>query len=296
MSRWFTRYVLDPLSAALAFGVYYGVRMLPMDAASSLGGAFARVIGPMLPLQRVARANLRAAFPEKSAAEIGKILGGMWDNLGRTFFEYPHLSEIIAAGRVEITGQEHARALQTDGRAGLFWSGHIGNWEITTAGAGSIGLTMHRIFRRPNNTRIEWMFRKNRDLAKGELLPKGSAGARRALALLKRGEHLGMLVDQKMNDGIAVPFFGRDAMTAPALAAFALRFSCPIAAVRATRLQGARFRLEIYPPYVLEPTGDRRADELAAMTEVNRTLEGWIRDNPEQWLWVHRRWPKTASG
>jgi KDO2-lipid IV(A) lauroyltransferase len=296
MPGWFTRYFIDPVSAWLAFAVYHGVRVLPVDFASALGGALARGIGPLLPLQRVARNNLIAAFPEKSAAEIEKILSGMWANLGRTFFEYPHLTEIIASGRVEVVGREHVRTLRDDGLPGLFWSGHLGNWEITTAGAGVEGLTMHRIFRRPNNVRIEWLFRAHRNLARGELLPKGSEGARRALVRLKKGEHLGMLVDQKMNDGIAVPFFGREAMTAPALAAFALRFSCPIVAARTVRLKGAHFRLEVHPPYTLVPTGDRQTDELRAMTEVNRLLETWIREYPEQWLWVHRRWPKTTPG
>lgn len=94
-----------------------------------------------------------------------------------------------------------------------------------------------------------------------------------------------------MNDGIAVPFFGRPAMTAPALAQFALRFDCPVVPARVERLGGARFRLTIQPPLEIQKSGDRQADVLAAMTEVNRIIEGWVRDRPDQWLWLHRRWP-----
>ncbi len=295
MSRWFARHVLDPVSAGLAFLVYHGVRALPLDAASALGGALARAIGPLLLPHKVARANLRAAFPEKSEAEIAAILSGMWDNLGRTFFEIPHIVRMVEIGRVEFTGLEHVEALRDDGLPGLFWSAHTGNWELTCIGARVVGMPLHRIYRRANNPQMEWLFRESRDFVEGELLPKGAAGAKRALQRLHKGGHLAMMVDQKMNDGIAVPFFGRAAMTAPALATFALRYRCPMVALRAIRLKGVRFRIDFYPPCILEPTGDRPADELAAMTEVNRTIETWVREHPEQWLWVHRRWPKNEG-
>ena len=295
MSRWFARHVLDPVSAGLAFLVYHGVRALPLDAASALGGALARAIGPLLPPHKVARANLRAAFPEKSEAEIAAILSGMWDNLGRTFFEIPHIVSMVEIGRVEFTGLEHVEALRDDSLPGLFWSAHTGNWELTCIGARVVGMPLHRIYRRANNPKMECLFRESRDFVEGELLPKGAAGAKRALQLLHKGGHLAMMVDQKMNDGIAVPFFGRAAMTAPALATFALRYRCPMVALRAIRLKGVRFRIDFYPPCILEPTGDRPADELAAMTEVNRTIETWVREHPEQWLWVHRRWPKNVG-
>lgn len=292
MASWFTRRIVDPLSAGLAWAVYHGVRLLPVDFASALGGRVGRLVGPLLPPHKVAVANLAAAFPEKSAAERAAIIRGMWDNLGRTFFEYPHQTALLEMGRVEIVGIEHAHAIKDDGKPGLLWSGHLGNWELVSAGAGAVGLVMHRIYRRPNNPHLEWMFRVNRNLVAGELLPKGSIGAKRSMLLLKRGEHLGMMVDQKMNDGIAVPFFGRPAMTASALATLSLMYDAPAAGARVVRLGGARFRLEILPPHVIEATGDREGDELRAMTAVNAQLEAWIREYPEQWLWVHRRWPK----
>ncbi len=294
MASWFTRRILDPLTAALAWGVYHAVRRLPVDFASALGGAVGRTLGPLLPPHRVAVDNLARAFPEKSAAERARIVRGMWDNIGRTFFEYPHQDTLLKMGRVEMAGIEHVRALRDDGRPGLLWSGHLGNWELVSAGAGAAGLVMHRIYRAPNNPHIDWMFRVNRDLVSGELLPKGSQGAKRAMKLLKQGEHLGMLVDQKLNDGMAVPFFGRPAMTASALATFSLVFDAPVVAARVIRLGGARFRLEVAPPATFAATGDRRADEHRAMAEVNDRLEAWIREYPEQWLWVHRRWPKEG--
>jgi KDO2-lipid IV(A) lauroyltransferase len=123
------------------------------------------------------------------------------------------------------------------------------------------------------------------------MLPKGSKGARRSLELLRTGKALGMLLDQKMNDGISVPFFGRNAMTAPALAQFALKFGCPVLPAHAVRLSGAHLRVIVEPPIAIPDTDERHAAILSIMTEVNRIIEGWIRSHPDQWLWLHRRWP-----
>ena len=101
-----------------------------------------------------------------------------------------------------------------------------------------------------------------------------------------------MLMDQKMNDGIEARFFGRPAMTAPALAALALRLRCPVVPAHVERLGPARFRLVCDPPLPLPGTGNRAADVLVLTQMVNDRLEQWIRARPGEWLWLHRRWPK----
>ena len=106
---------------------------------------------------------------------------------------------------------------------------------------------------------------------------------------------MAMLIDQKMNDGIAVPFFGRDAMTAPAIAEFALRYDMPLIPVRAVRTKDCHFEVTIYPPLAYEKTGDDEKDILAIMTQINAQLESWIREYPEQWFWVHKRWPNGLT-
>lgn len=282
----------NAIQYALARVFVFVVGLLPLGLSSALGGWMGRCIGPVSSVHRTARDNLTKAFPEKTPAEISKILGGMWDNLGRYVFEFPHLDQLRFEGpgaRIEIVGVENADALRDDGKPGIFFSGHLGNWELASRSVSSRGIALHGIYRAPNNPLMEPLFtRQNR--GKGELLAKGAKGAKRALQLLKAGEHLGILVDQKMNDGIAVPFFGRDAMTAPAIAQFAYRYNCPIVPVRVERLRGARFRVTHYPPLTLPDTGDRHADVQQTMTDINAMLEGWIRARPEQWFWVHRRW------
>jgi Kdo2-lipid IVA lauroyltransferase/acyltransferase len=216
----------------------------------------------------------------------------MWDNLGRVAAEYPHLSKIRVfepGGRVETHGFEHMdRAVAADRRMIIF-SGHIANWEIGMLAAVQYGISVAQIYRAANNPLVDRMITRFRGDA-GELIPKGAVAARRAIATLRRGAHLTMLADQKMNDGIPAPFFGRPAMTTSALAALALRFDCDVLPARVERLGGAHFRLTVFPPLPLPRTGDSHADAAALMAQVNAILETWIRDRPEQWFWVHRRW------
>jgi KDO2-lipid IV(A) lauroyltransferase len=281
------------LEAGLAGLILGGFGLLPIDRASALGGALARWIGPRLGLTKRARLNLRAALPELGEAETARVVRGMWDNLGRVAGEYPHLRAIKvfeAGGRVETRGLEHLeRALAANRRVILF-SAHLGNWEIAALAAGQYGIDIAQIYRAANNPLVDGMASRLRG-QQGELIPKGAIASRRAVAALRRGGHLSLLADQKLNDGIPVPFFGRDAMTAPALALLALHFDCDVLPVRIERLQGAQFRLTVYPALGLPRSGDRDADVKTLMAEVNRTLESWIRERPEQWLWLHRRWP-----
>jgi KDO2-lipid IV(A) lauroyltransferase len=217
----------------------------------------------------------------------------MWDNLGRVAAEYPHLRKIRVfdpAGRVQTHGFEHVGRAVAAGRRMIIFSGHIANWEIGMLAAVQYGISVTQIYRAANNRLVDRMITRFRGDA-GKLIPKGAIAARLAIATLRRGAHLTMLADQKMNDGIPVPFFGRPAMTAPALAALSLRFDCDVLPARVERLGGAHFRLTVFPPLPLPRSGDSHADAAALMTQVNAILESWIRDRPEQWFWVHRRWP-----
>ncbi|HZT87138.1 MAG TPA: lipid A biosynthesis lauroyl acyltransferase [Stellaceae bacterium] len=282
---------LQALAAAPLFALF---RLLPFDRASAAGGALARCIGPRLAVSKVARRNLRSAFPDLPAAEIEKIVHGMWDNLGRVAAEYAHLREIRVFdpdGRVETRGFEHMDRAVAAGRRMIIFSGHLGNWEIGALAAAQYGIDVAQIYRAANNPIVDRMVLRCRG-DHGEFIPKGAVASRRALAALRRGAHLTLLADQKLNDGIAVPFFGRPAMTAPALAILALRFDCDVLPARVERLGGARFRLTVHPPLPLRRSGDAAADAAALMTQVNAILEQWIRECPEQWFWVHRRWPE----
>jgi len=281
------------VEAWLAAAAIRMLGLLPLDWASALGGALARTLGPRLGVSKRARLNLRAVMPELSAADTDRIVRGMWDNLGRVAFEYPHLAGIEVfdpVGRVEVRGWEHIVKAVDEKRSIVFVAAHLGNWELAPLSAGQYGLDVAFIYRAANNPLVDAILARLRG-GYGELIPKGATASRRAMAMLRRSGHVGMLVDQKLNNGIAVPFFGRPAMTAPTPALLALHYDCDVLPARVERLDGAHFRLTVHPPLPLPRSGDREADALGLMTEINRLIESWIRERPEQWFWLHRRWP-----
>ena len=288
-----TRYISHPMQALGAFLFYWGFRLLPFVVASAIGGWVGRNIGPKLSVTKRAHRNITRVFPDKPDVEVDRLIVGMWDNLGRLAGEYPHLGRIDVydpKGPVEVVGREYVEQLRDDDGPGIFVSAHIGNWELVPLSGSQLGLPIDRVYRAANNRLVEWLYRQGRAATEGALIPKGPAGARMLLKSLKSGQHLGVLMDQKMNDGIAVPFFGRDAMTAPAIAELALRFECPVVPVHIERLGGAKFRIILEPPLDIEISGDRQKDVFALMVQINSRIEDWVRARPEQWLWLHNRW------
>jgi KDO2-lipid IV(A) lauroyltransferase len=237
-------------------------------------------------------------LPERDAAAREHILRGAWENLGRTVAELPHLPAL----EWEIEGAEHLALLAAHGGPAILVSGHIGNWEVLPPALARLGIRLGSVYRAADNPFVDALINRLRARAvEGEplpLFPKGAQGARAALKFLAGGGVLGMLADQKMNDGIAVPLLGRPAMTAPAPAQLALRFGCPVIPGRVQRLGPCRFRLVAEPPLpmpAVSPGGGDRQAAIAAMTRaINDRLSAWIRERPEEWLWLHRRWPKEA--
>ena len=193
----------------------------------------------------------------------------------------------------EIVGEENIPQKQA-----IFFSAHCNNWEMILPIASQLGLSIAGAYRRASNPAIEEVIQELRCAAHGEnctMFAKGAAGARSAITHLMHGGSLGLLVDQKMNDGISVPFFGRTAMTATAPAQLALRFDIPLIPIRIERIGPARLLLICEPPLARPRTGNRTQDILALTTVLNQTVENWIRADPGSWLWLHRRWPKQEN-
>ena len=267
-------------------------RILSVDAASNLGGALARTIGPRLALTRRAARHYARAFPEAGDAEIADAMRAMWENLGRTVFEYPNLTKIdcYTGNRVTVHGTEHLDALRDDGRAGIFFSGHIANWEIMPLAVAQRGCDISLVYRAANNPHVDQMILRARGAITHTHVPKGSVGARQIVRLIKEGSHIGMLVDQKLNSGIEMPFFGHPAMTAPAIAQLALKYDLPVVPSAIRRTGGANFDVTFHPPLEHPRTGDTAADVRTLMGTINTFLEDAIRANPPHWMWLHRRW------
>ena len=284
--------------AAVFFAFMALFRVIGLDKASRLGGWIGRNIFPLLPPDRVARANLALAFPEKSIDEHNEIRRVMWDNLGRVVGEYPHLGAFSPKGEDPRIGYSFPPGLTLESLLGkrlMFLSGHFANWEMMPILGHQVGFDVAAVVRPPNNPYVaDWVARQRRINGPATFIAKHNA-ARSMLAQLRGDKLLCMLVDQKLREGIAVPFFGHDAMTTPAPAALALKTGAAIVIASNRRLPGARFHVTVHEVVNFTPSGDDTRDIHALTAIVTQAIEKIIREDPGQWLWIHNRWPTARD-
>ncbi len=270
-------------------------RALPVDKASAIGGWIGRLVGPRLAASRKALANIAEALPDKGEAERKIILRDMWDNLGRVMAEYPHLGQ-IAGERTTVQDIGLFHRIRDDGQPALIIAAHLANWEV--AGPAALlqgGFELDLVYRAPNNPWTDKLLKEARAVRPDlRTMPKSKAGARQIMQSLKENRHVGILIDQKYNEGIPVPFFGRPAMTSPAAVQLAQKFRCPLVMARLERLDKARFSITATEIPYLDDAGNPLPAETVLAT-IHGHLERWIRERPGQWLWLHRRWPSQAA-
>ena len=290
----------NAVAGTLAVALIKLMRHVDPDRLANVAGRAMRLIGPLLPENRIARANLKAAFPEKSAAEIEMILRGSWDNLGRIGAEFAHLDRLWdydpaqpeRRGRIEVPqiGIERFKRLAEDGKPALIFAAHLANWEMPGICAATYRLDSAVLYRRPNIARLDRWIAQTREASMGQLISTGLDAPVKLAEALRRGAHVGMLVDQYYVRGVEVTFFGQRTMANPLLARLARHFDCPIVGARIIRLPGNRFTGEITEDIVPARDAEGKIDVAATMQVVMGVIEGWIREHPEQWLWQHRRW------
>jgi Kdo2-lipid IVA lauroyltransferase/acyltransferase len=285
------------LIAQVAFATLSLLRRLPPDKALNFVDRAARRIGPLSGRHRVALANLRRAYPEKSEREIEAIASDMWANMARLGAEYIYLKTLfdldrgkIDSDRVELRGAEIFNRLAADPRPHIFFTAHTGNFELLPIAAGHFGLQLTSMFRAPNNPYLAEELFSARDASRGHLLPSQPGAAFTLAGILERGGNIGVLVDQKFSGGLRTTFFGRECQTSPLAPKLARQFDCDIHPARAIRLPGNRFRIELFEKLELPRTPEGKVDVNATAQLLNDVVEGWVREDPGQWMWFHKRW------
>ena len=297
------RDALKPVGEAAVGGLTIALlrttRLFDPDKTANFFGRAALFIGRRLREDRIGRENLKAAFPEKSPEEIERILAGVWDNLGRVGAEFAHLDHIWEHdpacpedSRIEILPRTHElfAQLRLDGKPALIFAAHLGNWELPALAAVAHGLDAAILYRRPNIASADRIIQEIRQVKMGTLIPAGRGAPLRLAEALQNGQHVAMLVDQYWTGGVEVTFFGRKTRANPTLARLLRQVECPVHGVRIIRLPGHRFRAELSDevPPVRDASG--QIDIQGTMQAVTSVVEGWIREYPDQWLWLHRRW------
>jgi Kdo2-lipid IVA lauroyltransferase/acyltransferase len=275
------RYIGEHLFLLILHGI---CRIMPWTWASKIFGITAACLGSRMAINRKAMRHIMAALVcnEEKARVIAK---GHWNNLGRVMAEYPHL-KTIATHHVTFRGLEHLIRLRDDGKGGILFGAHLGNWEVIPhALLHHTGLAMHPVYRAPNNPYVDKRLHAYR-APKGSLTPysKSRQGMVGMVKALKSGEHLGLLIDQKYNEGVEANFFGIPAMTGTAFIELAIKYDCPLVPIRCIR-ENNGFIIE-----ACTPIATKNREVMDVLNDAHALLEKWIKQYPDQWLWLHRRW------
>ena len=292
--------VFDAVVGALAIATINIIHWFDRKRTANFSGALMRKVGPMFKEHRLGREQLRAAFPEKSDAEIETILTGVWDNLGRVSVEFAHLDDFGVEGFEPRKADQIIYDLETrarfdrvakSGKATIAFAAHIANWELPGVAAKLTGLKTAALFRRPNIGALSDAVIKLRQPLMGELVATSFDAPLKLARMLEAGIHVGMLADQHYTKGVEVTFFGRRCLANPLVAQLARQTECPIHGIRLVRQpDGNSFWGEFTE--AIDPVRD--ADGRIAIAGTTQTItsviEGWVREHPEQWLWLHRRW------
>jgi KDO2-lipid IV(A) lauroyltransferase len=284
----------------LAVGALRVLRAINRKHMASVAGGIMRGLGPRLKEHRIGRDNLVAAFPEKSPAEIDHILRDVWDNLGRVAAEFAHIDRLRIAepdalenGDILYTREVYDRfqRLRTDGKPALIFAAHLANWELPALVASTYQLDTTVLYRRPNIGAVSDAVIAIRQGSMGTLVPTGLDAPVKLGRVLEAGGHVAMLVDQHYVNGVDVTFFGRRCKANPFIARLARQVECPIHGTRIVRLGDRhRFRVDLTEAIAPARGPDGRIDIAGTMQAITSVIEGWVREHPEQWLWVHRRW------
>lgn len=282
------RYLTDPASGLIVLVFLCFFKLLPVRAASALGGCLGSGLYYIMKQRNeIGRVNLGFAFPQKTEAEREKILKAMWRHWGKVYSELPHAAFLYQQARKK--GLEYLKEQARLHQGCFVCSGHFGNFEISAATDLFDNYCLNPVYRAANNPWLDKILFQRR---KGILIPKGVQGAKKMLNVLKSGNAVVLLCDQKLREGISVPFFNKPAQTASAVASISLKMNFPIYMARCVRGNDGVFDIDIYP---LPPvsSSDRSAAVYETMLHINREFEKWISEKPEQWLWIHRRFNKS---
>lgn len=273
------------VEAFFGYTLYFIFRILPIDLSSAIAGWFGEIIGPKLRVSKVGYDNLTKCFPTMQDSEKKRIIRQMWNNLGRIAGELPHwprMSSAEFARRVKFVNPYRNSPKQ----GVVFLAAHIANFELASKISHELDLNLNFIYRPANNPYINHLINSLRERCRVKLFPKGVAGLREIYKALHNGTKVAFLVDQKVNDGEDIDFFGIPAKTTTLPAKLALKFGSKIILSRVIRTKGAHYQVEFYDPMTIS----KHDTAVSITTRINAEIEAWVRKKPEQWFWVHKRW------
>lgn len=238
--------------------------------------------------------NLKSAFPEKDMAEIMTIAKGVYRTLGivaAEFFDIPSLNKDNINDLVEIEGLEHCKKALDKNKGILMFGAHFGNWELFAIAFSLALKPMVLIYRTLDNPILDNLVLQVRSCT-GNMLIDRKLAMRRMLRSLAKNEIIGLLIDQNTisSEGVFVDFFGQPACTTNGIALLALHTGAPVIPANIVRLSNGKYKMIIKEEMQIVRTGYQNKDILINTQNFTRVIEDTVREYPDQWLWLHKRW------
>lgn len=275
-----------------------GLRAMPLERSSDL---MAKIVGAGVMvsprLRRIGMDNLQRAFPERDEQWCREVLRGSFRSLGRLVAEVAWFDDLRPGNireRIGFTSPESEDYWRTivGGKRQIITTGHFGNWELFAQAQGLMGFPIHIVHRALKNPKVDDLLIELRSRAGTDVIYKHAA-AREILRLLRADEVVAIPIDQHAigTQGTAIPFFGRLAATTTAPVRLSQLTRAPLSvAVLVRRGESLQHDILVRPP--IEPPPPTRSESVLreVMTRVNLEFEEVVRQYPEQWLWMHRRW------
>ena len=294
------RYAVEARAAAIVQAL---VRPLPRRWTLGLGRALGRLLADLDPRHvAIAAENLRQAFPHWDEPRRLRTARAVYAHFGQTLLDILWMAQQPRERLLDLIveeGRENADGVRAAGRGVVYVTGHFGNWEFYGVAFGWLGEPVGVVARPLDNPALEARLTAFRTRSGNTVISKRRA-LQDILRLLHQGAGVAVLVDQNVQeqDGIFVEFFGRPAATTTVAAALAVKTGCALLPVHCEVRPDGRYKFVYGRPLEWTTTGNRQ-DDIARLTqELTTVIEGWVRERPEQWLWMHRRWktqPRPAA-
>jgi Kdo2-lipid IVA lauroyltransferase/acyltransferase len=272
--------------------LYRVCRWLGFKRTSDLGGFLGRHLGYLYGRStQIATKNMARALPDLSPEAHNALIRQAAENFGRTFFEYfvLDLADQDPTFKCDLVNYDLIQPYIRGDRPIMLFSAHIGNWEIGAKDYVERGLPLTPIYRPLNNPYVDQLILKCRGAVVTHQIPKGRRSGLASLRVLKSGQHMVVLADQKYNEGVDVPFFGHPAKTADGFVKLAIAANALMIPVVVTRHHKTKFVVR-YSPDIIDPDTLSMQD---CLLKINHHIEDWIKSYPDQWFWFHRRWDKA---
>lgn len=289
----FKKYISHPMESGISHAFLFLFRLMPVRLASWFAGKLTRCIGKTQKYyNRLMDENLKIAFPRMKPAERDKIKGDVWEMMGRYTAEPVHFKTIYHNYKKFMTFENDDVLDELNGKPFIVVISHSG-----TLGLVSIPLALHKVpisalYKFPSNNLTNGIITRSFGLGIGKVkfVPNTVNGTRDAMKILASGSAMLAVPDQKFINGLPTKFFGADVKSPSGVAKLAAHFNCPILPVQIIRLNGVNHKIVFHKPFMPYHTKDKESDAVRTTQKINDIIEGWIRENPSQWFWVHDRW------